>query len=258
MTYPLRPPDSPSPSLPTSDNTRPAAIVTGGTAGIGLAAARLFVDQGWRVLIVGRDQGRLNEALDQLGGLAQGCRADVGTTDGPSTIVAACLKAFGRVDALVNNAGVAPLVPLAHHTASLIEQCFATNAIGPAKLIIAAWPHLSVTRGRVVNVSSMATRDPYPGFFGYAASKAGVELMVRSIAKEGVSAGIKAFAVAPGATETAMFRALFDESTVPRGDVLDPTEVARLIVDCASGRRDDDNGQAIEITPPPPPDAPGQ
>mgnify|MGYP001793551253 CR=1 FL=1 len=251
MTNSPKPPDSPSPSLPTPDNTRPAAIVTGGTAGIGLAAARLFVDQGWRVLIVGRDQGRLNDAIDALGAHAQVCRADVGTTDVPSTIVASCLEAFGRVDALVNNAGVAPLMPLAHHTASLIEQCFTTNAIGPAKLIIAAWPHLSVTRGRVVNVSSMATRDPFPGFFGYAASKASVELMVRSISKEGVSAGIKAFAIAPGATETAMFREIFDEATVPRGDVRDPAEVARLIVDCASGRRDDQNGQTIEITPPP-------
>lgn len=250
MTHPLLSPDSAGPSLPTPDNTRPAAIVTGGTAGIGLAAARLFIDQGWRVLVVGRDQERLSGVVNELGEYTQGCQADVGTADGPPEIIAACLKAFGRLDALVNNAGVAPLVPLAHHTPAIIEQCFATNAIGPAKLIIAAWPHLSVTRGRVVNVSSMATRDPYPGFFGYAASKAGVELMVQCIAKEGVSAGIKGFAVAPGATETAMFRALFDESTVPREDVLDPATVAQLIVDCASGRRDDDNGKTIEITPP--------
>ncbi|MEQ8844183.1 MAG: SDR family oxidoreductase [Phycisphaerales bacterium] len=238
-----------SPSRPTPGNDTKAAIITGGTAGIGLAAARQFIERGWRVLIVGRDQGRLNDALLDLGGRAQGCPADVGSAGGPGAIVGACLKAFGRIDALVNNAGVAPLVPLAQHTPHLIEQCFATNAIGPAKLIVAAWPHLSVTRGRVVNVSSMATRDPYPGFFAYAASKAGVELMVRSIAKEGQSAGIKGFAVAPGATETAMFRALFDESSVPREAVLDPNAVASLIVDCATGLRDDDNGKAIEITP---------
>ncbi|MEQ9096390.1 MAG: SDR family oxidoreductase [Phycisphaerales bacterium] len=238
-----------SPSRPTPDNTTKAAIITGGTAGIGLATARELIDRGWRVLIVGRDQGRLAEALDKLGGQAQGCRADVGSVDGPSTIVTACLKAFGRIDALINNAGVAPLVPLAQHTPKLIEQCFATNAIGPAKLILAAWPHLSTTKGRVVNVSSMATRDPYPGFFGYAASKAGVELMVKSIANEGKAAGVRGFAVAPGATETAMFRNIFDESAVPREDVLDPADVATLIADCASGKRDEDNGTAIEITP---------
>ena len=239
----------PGPSRPTPDNTRPAAIVTGGTAGIGLATAKLFIDRGWRVLVVGRDQGRLAGALDTLGNGAQGCRADVGKADGPSAIVGACLKAFGRIDALVNNAGIAPLVPLAQHTPHLVDQCFATNAVGPAKLILAAWPHLSVTRGRIVNVSSMATRDPYPGFFGYAASKAGVELMVRSAAKEGVSAGIKAFAVAPGATETAMFRAIFDQSAVPSEDVLDPAQVGALIVQCADGERDQDNGNTIEITP---------
>jgi NAD(P)-dependent dehydrogenase (short-subunit alcohol dehydrogenase family) len=173
----------------------------------------------------------------------------VGKLDGPSTIVTACLKAFGRIDALINNAGVAPLVPLAQHTAQLVDQCFATNAIGPAKLILAAWPHLSSAKGRVVNVSSIATRDPYPGFFAYASSKAGVELMVKSIANEGKAAGVRGFAVAPGATETAMFRALFDESAVPARDVLRPETVARIIVDCATGRRDEDNGKAIEITP---------
>ena len=238
-----------SPSRPNPDSNAKAAIITGGTAGIGLAAAGLFLERGWRVLVVGRDQGRLAEALNTLGNGVQGCRADVGKPDGPGAIVGACLKAFGRIDALVNNAGVAPLVPIAQHSPQLIDQCFATNAIGPAKLILTAWPHLSATHGRVVNVSSMATRDPYPGFFGYAASKAGVELMVRSVAKEGAPAGIKAFAVAPGATETAMFRALFDESDVPREAVLDPAAVGRLIVACATGDRDDDNGNTLEITP---------
>lgn len=235
-------------SQPTRNGTR-AAIVTGGTAGIGLATARLLVEAGWRVLIVGRDPSRLGEALNTLGGRAQGCRADVGKPDGPSTIVTACLKAFGSIDALINNAGVAPLIPLAQHTPQLVDQCFATNAIGPAKLILAAWPHLSSARGRVVNVSSMSTRDPYPGFFAYAASKAGVELMVKSIATEGKAAGVRGFAVVPGATETAMFRALFDEESVPASGVLSPADVARVIVDCASGNRDEDNGKAIEITP---------
>lgn len=238
-----------SPARPTPDNTTPTAIITGGTAGIGLATARELIDRGWRVLIVGRDPKRLGEALDALGGKARGTSADVGKPDGPGAIIAACMKAFGRIDALINNAGVAPLVPLAQHTPGLIDQCFATNAIGPAKLILAAWPHLSTTKGRIVNVSSMATRDPYPGFFGYAASKASVELMVKSIANEGKAAGVRGFAVAPGATETDMFRSIFDESTVPRKDVLDPATVAALIADCATGQRDEDNGNAIEITP---------
>jgi len=232
---------------PTHTSDAKAAIVTGGTAGIGLAAATLLIERGWRVLVVGRDPKRLGEALDALGGRAQGCSADVGKPDGPGAIVAACMKAFGRIDALINNAGTAPLVPLAQHTPGLIDQCFATNAVGPAKLILAAWPYLSAAKGRVVNVSSMATRDPYPGFFAYASSKASVELMVNSIASEGEADGVRAFAIAPGATETAMFRALFDEEAVPGSNVLDPGTVATAIVDCATGERDDDNGKTIEI-----------
>jgi NAD(P)-dependent dehydrogenase (short-subunit alcohol dehydrogenase family) len=234
---------------PTHPSDSKAAIVTGGTAGIGLATARLLIERDWRVLIVGRDPKRLGESLDALGGKAQGCIADVSKPDAPGAVVAACMKAFGHIDALVNNAGVAPLVPLAQHTPGLIDQCFATNAIGPAKLILAAWPYLSATKGRVVNVSTMATRDPYPGFFAYASSKAGTELMVKSIASEGRAAGVRAFAVAPGATETGMFRALFDEEAVPSRDVLDPRTVATIIVDCATGQRDDDNGKTIEVTP---------
>ncbi|MCW5755737.1 MAG: SDR family oxidoreductase [Phycisphaeraceae bacterium] len=223
------------------------AIVTGATAGIGLASARLFVERGWRVLAVGRDPGRLDEAMGLLGGRAQPCRADVGHPDGPAQIVQACLRAFGRIDALVNNAGLAPLVPLAQHGPELIDRVFATNSIGPAKLIVAAWPHLSTTHGRIVNVSSVAAKDPFPGFFAYAASKAAVELLTVSAANEGRAAGIKAFSVAPGATETGMFRALFDESAVPRSAVLDPASVATIIVDCATGRRDADNGTTITI-----------
>ncbi len=229
-------------------DTTKAAIVTGGTAGIGLATAKVLIERGWRVLIVGRDPKRLGEALDTLGGHARGCSADVSKPDGPGAIVAACVKSFGGIDALINNAGIAPLVPLSQHTPGLIDQCFATNAIGPAKLILASWPYLSTAKGRIVNVSSMATRDPYPGFFAYASSKAGVELMVKSIATEGRAAGVRAFAVAPGATETAMFRALFDESAVPSSDVLAPETVATIIADCATGLRDEDNGTAIEIT----------
>lgn len=228
-------------------NDARAAIVTGATAGIGLATARLLVARGWRVLAVGRDPGRLDDAMKTLGSAAQPCRADVGKPDGPAAIVQAGLRAFGRIDGLVNNAGVAPLTPIAQHSPELIDRTFATNTIGPAKLIVAAWPHLIATRGRLVNVSSVAARDPFPGFFAYAASKAAVEMLAVSAAKEGHAAGVRAFAVAPGATETGMFRALFDESAVPRSDVLDPSAVASLIVDCLTGGRDADNGTTITI-----------
>jgi len=225
-----------------------AAIITGGSAGIGLATARLLAGEGWRVLLVGRDADRLQRAADGLDGAAVACPADVGESTAPRAIVACALEAFGRIDALVNNAGTAPLVPIAETTAELVSSTFSVNAIGPACLVLAALEHLRASGGRVVNVSSAAVRDPFEGFFAYAASKAAVEVMVRSIAKE--AAPVRAFAVAPGAVETAMLRSIVSESVVPASATLAPEDVARVIADCCLGRRDADNGRTIEVLPP--------
>ena len=99
----------------------------------------------------------------------------------------------------------------------------------------------------MVNVSSMATQDPFPGFFAYAASKAALNLMARSCATEGREHGIRAFAVAPGAVETDMLRAAFGEDVIPREQTLDPDTVARVIVECVTGERDAQNGDTIPV-----------
>jgi NAD(P)-dependent dehydrogenase (short-subunit alcohol dehydrogenase family) len=100
-----------------------------------------------------------------------------------------------------------------------------------------------------VNVSSIATVDPFPGFFAYAASKAALNLMTASAAKEGANVGIRAFAVAPGAVETPMLRASFDAKAVPPEACLEPESVARVIVACATGLRDADSGRVIPVVP---------
>lgn len=233
-------------------STPPVAIITGAGSGIGLATARTLADEGWTIVLAGRREAHLREAARTLAPGPHLCvPTDVGDPDQCAALVRHAAATFPRIHALINNAGFAPLVPLAQHTPELVRQTFNINALGPANLILAAWPHmLSRGGGRIVNVSSIATVDPFPGFFAYAAAKASVELMVKSIAGEGASAGIKAFGVAPGAVETPMLRAIFSPESLPTSATLTPDAVARVIADCAAGRRDADNGRTVVIQSP--------
>jgi len=153
---------------------------------------------------------------------------------------------FGRLDAVVNAAGHAPLAPIDRTTPEMLDKAFRVNALGSGYVIARAWPiFLRQGHGRIVNISSMATQDPFPGFFAYAAAKAAVNLMARSCAIEGRDHGIKAFAIAPGAVETPMLRALFDEQQIPTDSTLSPEEVAEEVVACVTGKRDEQSGQTI-------------
>lgn len=233
-------------------SSRPVAIITGAGSGIGLATARMLAAEDWMIVLAGRREAQLHAALQTLPSHQHHCvPTDVGDPLACASLVRHVADACGRLDAVINNAGFAPLVPLAKHTPELVRETFEINALGPANLILAAWPlMLSQRAGRIINVSSIATVDPFPGFFAYAAAKASVELMVKSIAKEGGPAGIKAFAVAPGAVETAMLRSIISEKVVPVSKTLSPDTVARVISDCALGRRDADNGRTILVPSP--------
>lgn len=232
---------------------RPVALITGSGSGIGLATARLLASEGWSIVLAGRRAEQLRQAAASLPFPEAHLvvPTDVADPEQCEALARRAMDAFGRVDALINNAGHAPLVPIERHTPAIVRETFDINAIGPANLILACWPGMVArSTGRIVNVSSMATVDPFPGFFAYAAAKAGVELMVKSIAKEGAPHNIRAFAVAPGAVETPMLRSIISEALVARGKTLSPDSVATVIVDCATGRRDADNGKAILVPSP--------
>jgi NAD(P)-dependent dehydrogenase (short-subunit alcohol dehydrogenase family) len=99
-------------------------------------------------------------------------------------------------------------------------------------------------------VSTLGTTDPFPGFFAYAASKSAVDSFARSIRAEGKAIGVKAFAVNPGCVETEILRRNFPEKVIPREKALPPEAVAEVIVACACGDRDADNGNAIVVASP--------
>ncbi len=228
------------------------ALVTGASSGIGEAAARRLASAGWNLALAARRPGPLEAVADQL--RATGVEVltvptDVADPAALDALLDTALSRFGRLDVVVNNAGLAPLEPIDALTGSALERVFQVNAVGPAHLIARAWPHLIASgNGCIVNISTLGTQDPFPGFFAYASSKAAVNLMARSCANEGRKHGIRAFAIAPGAVETPMLRSLFDEASIPTDACLSPDDVAAVIMECISGERNEQNGETIFLS----------
>ncbi|MBX3358842.1 MAG: SDR family oxidoreductase [Phycisphaeraceae bacterium] len=246
-------PSRPAVADSTSHSSAPVAIITGAGSGIGQCAALRLAELGYRLVLVGRRLERLEHTIELLPpGPAEACAVAADLSCGPAAsqaVIAAAIERFGRIDTLVNNAGAAPRHPIPGHTAEEIEQTFQLNSVAPACLIALAWPHLAAGRaGCIINISSMASTDPFDGFFAYAATKAAVNMLAHVAAKEGREAGIRAFAIAPGAVETETLRALFPPSVVPRGQCLSPGDIADVIVDCITGKRDAQNGTTIFVS----------
>jgi len=134
------------------------------------------------------------------------------------------------------------------------SQVIDTNLTSVVHLTAAVWPHLRKSDehagGVIVNVSSMASFDPFPGFALYAAAKIGVNMFTLCTGREGAEHGIRAVCIAPGAVETSMLRGLFDESVIPPDKALSPDAVAACIADCITGRRDYESGETIEFASP--------
>lgn len=242
------------------------AIVTGAGSGIGRAVALMLAREGYAVVLVGRDRGRLEGVAGEIGagsptapaGNAHVVPADLSTPEGNETMVAAAVERFGRLDVLVNNAGWSPLVSVADADGATVRRIFEINALAPVWATRAAWgvmtdANAAASRVRsacIVNVSSMASVDPFPGLGVYGAAKAAVNTLTRATASEGAAAGLRAFAVAPGAVETGLLRSLFNEQMVPRERCLQPEDVAGVIVDCVLGAYDGRSGETVMVPSP--------
>jgi len=225
---------------------RPVAIVTGGSSGIGLAASRMLIEHGYTVVIAARNPERLNNAKEELGEHCQAEILDAADPDSVTKLILTVDKRFGRLDVLINNAGLAPLLPIPKTDPDLIGEVYAVNAIAPAIAIHHAWPIFERQRsGCVINISTIGTQDPFPGFFAYASAKAATNLQIKSVASEGAAIGVRGFAIAPGAVETPMLRSIISEKQVPPEKCLSPDDIAAIILACVQGERDEDNGKVI-------------
>ena len=235
---------------------KPVAIITGAGSGIGRATAIALAGAGLNLVLVGRRAEALDETAEGLPEEVESQCVSLDISDPASgeEMVASCIARFGRLDVLVNNAAIAPLLPIGATDAATIQNVYMTNAVGPACAIAAAWPvferqHREHRAGRIgaciVNVSTLGTADPFPGFFAYASSKASLNVMAQSCANEGKEIGVRAFSVAPGAVETPMLRAIFSEDVLPTARCMTSQRVAEEILACVMGQRDDQNGKTI-------------
>lgn len=234
-----------------------AAIVTGAGSGIGRATSILLARSGYHLTLVSRSRDKLEETADLAAQTAApGVACFVAPTDlrdvtATRTLARQTFERFGRLDAIANVAGDAPMMPIEKVTPDAWRYCIDVNLSAVVHLTASAWPIFHAQGGGViVNVSSMASIDPFPGLAIYAAAKAGLNMFTQCTAQEGQPIGVKAVAIAPGAVETPMLRVLFDEDTISPSKTLDPAEVAQVIVDCITGQRAFEPGETIALPSP--------
>ncbi len=178
------------------DQTK-VALITGGGSGIGRAAAILFSEPGWRVMVSGRRESPLSDVADLHANISYHV-ADVSDVDQARGLVARTIDVHGRLDTLVNNAGILGTWPTETVAPDDIARLFATNVFAPVYLVSAAIPHLKVARGSIVNVSSAVAQRPTFAPVFYGATKATLDYLTRSWAAELADAQIRVNAVAPG------------------------------------------------------------
>src|SRR6266699_5138493 len=182
------------------------AFITGGNSGIGLATARLFVAEGARVAITGRNQATLEAAARELGPNALAIVADATDIEATEKAILQAVGKFGKLDIVFANAGIAGNTPIGGTTLAAFENVIRTNITSVFFTVQAATPHLNDGASIILNGSVISVLGN-PGYSAYAASKAGVRAMARVMASELSPRGIRVNVVAPGAIRTPIWGA---------------------------------------------------
>lgn len=181
------------------------ALVTGASTGIGAAIAYALAAAGAAVVVNYRSNQLEAEAvvstIESAGGRAVAIRGDVGSESDVRHIVAAALDAFGRIDVLVNNAGISEFLPVEAFTVEHYERQFRTNVLGPMLITSATLGHLQ-QGASIINISSSATEFAPPASSVYAATKGALDIYTRVLANEIGPRGIRINAIKPGLTVT--------------------------------------------------------
>ncbi|MEW6684106.1 MAG: SDR family NAD(P)-dependent oxidoreductase [Nitrospirota bacterium] len=206
------------------------AVITGGSSGIGLAIASSLVAEGMRVGICARDEKKLRQAaktLEASDGKVLAIPADVSAADQVATLIKHVKNAFGRIDVLVNNAGVGRLKSIAESTEAEWDRIQAINLKGTFLCTKAVLPIMKRQRsGYVVNIASLAGKTGFGGAAAYSASKFGVVGLTESLLEEAIIHNIRATAICPGYVATPMVQG----APVPQEEMIPPEDIGKLVV----------------------------
>jgi len=216
------------------------AIVTGGSTGIGLAAAKEFVAQGAYVYITGRRQAELDKAVESIGSNATGIRADSASLSDLDRVYDQIRQEKGRIDIVFANAGVGAFVPLGAITEEHFDGIFDINVKGLVFSVQKALP-LMTAGGSIILNASITSIKGTPAFSIYSATKAAVRSFARSWTVDLKDEKIRVNAVSPGPVDTPGLNGLVPEelhgqllSTIPVGRLGRPEEVAKTVAFLAS------------------------
>lgn len=221
------------------------ALITGGTSGIGLETARQFLSEGARVAITGKNPATLEAARQELGSEVLVVASDASNAAGQKTVAETVRRAFGGIDILFVNAGVADLRPVEQWDEAAFDRSFAINVKGPFFLIQALLPIFANPASIVLN-GSVNAHVGMPNTSVYGATKAALLSLARTLSGELISRGIRVNAVSPGPIATPLYGKLglpeadlkavsaSIQSQVPAGRFGNPSEIAHAIVFLAS------------------------
>ncbi len=215
----------------SEENAQVVAVV-GASGVLGGLVARGLQERGATVVAVGRDAGRLAEAVP---GAAQ-VVGEIGDATLGDRLVAHCRQEHGRLDGVVNAAGVVAFGTLVDTDDAVIEELFLTDVIGPLFLARRVLPALAETKGYLANLSAVVAEAPLPGMVAYAAAKAALTAADRALAREARRSGVQVIDLRPPHTETGLAtRPLAGTApSLPQG--LEPQRVAQVVLDAIEQR----------------------
>ena len=231
------------------------AIITGAGSGIGLATARRLREQGFAIVGVGRDEGKLAGLVAELGSEhVETVAVDVTADEAPARIVRAALDRFGGIDCLVNNAGIGSPKPLDETDDATLDHFLNVMLRAPFRLCREVVPHLPAGAS-IVNITSTFAHTGGRRGGAYSAAKGGLKSLTEHMACEYGPRGIRSNCVAPGVTMTEMVRHRFEDETFKRNTVettpyprlAEPEDMAAMIAFLCSPDSEMINGQSIVV-----------
>jgi 3-oxoacyl-[acyl-carrier protein] reductase len=204
------------------------ALITGAGSGIGQAIAVALADAGFEVGLGGRRTGPLRNTVDRItrsGGQAWSQSLDIRQPDSVQSFIQKGIAKSSKIDLLVNSAGTFGMRPFEQTDPNFWEEMIDTNLNGIYRVIFAAWPYLS--GGQIINIGSVAGKQPYPGNAAYSASKYGLTGLSEVLAMEGKERQIRVHLIQPGNTQTTIWDGKAPKTVQNR--MMQPEQVAEVV-----------------------------